>query len=382
MDNKQGTHSDRAFDLMQQEAQVARTARMLDDTKSLTPNQRTDIIARCMKFIAETEYNQASIARELGISSTTISEILREQYKGKTSDKQLARVNNWLELTARRDTIVRSKSFVETTVAKEILHVAHTVAETCKMGAVYGPAQIGKSFTLEAIKGDLRFGCPELVRVDESILRPLPLCRTLCAKFELPTSGPFDTVFRRTVKRLVGTKRMLIFDEAERLHYKALETIRDLHDQTGCPILFAGKPKIYERLGFRDLGDFSEVTDQLAGRIVIRRDLTERTRDANNPQPLFTLEDIRKLIKQSSLKLHVEPEAQKWLQGRASTLGMGGIGKAMVNLYLAAKVAYAGGDHTITVNHLEESDVFTVGSEDAERVAEAVAESSGIRRVV
>jgi DNA transposition AAA+ family ATPase len=40
-------------------------------------------------------------------------------------------------------------------------------------------------------------------------------------------------VFRRLVKRLVGTKRMLIFDEAERLHYKALETIRDLHDETG-----------------------------------------------------------------------------------------------------------------------------------------------------
>ena len=43
-------------------------------------------------------------------------------------------------------------------------------------------------------------------------------------------------------------------------------------------MLFAGKPCIYERLGFRDLGDFPEVTDQLASRIVMKRDLTERTR--------------------------------------------------------------------------------------------------------
>ena len=59
------------------------------------------------------------------------------------------------------------------------------------------------------------------------------------------------------------TKRMLIFDEAERLCFKAFETIRDLHDQTGCPVLFCGKPTIYERLGFHVLGDYSEVTDQL-----------------------------------------------------------------------------------------------------------------------
>ena len=174
---------------------------------------------------------------------------------------------------------------------------------------------------------------------------------------------------------------MLIFDEAERLHYKALETIRDLHDETGCPVLLTGKPKLYERLGVRNLGDFSEVTDQLASRIVMKRDLTERTR-GENPEPLYTVEDIRKLIRQSSLKLHVAPDAEKWLQGMASTLGLGGIGKALVSLYLAAKVAYAKGDSTITVEHLEDVADLTVGHEDAERVAEAVAESSGMRRVV
>ena len=91
--------------------------------------------------------------------------------------------------------------------------------------------------------------------------------------------------------------RLLVVDEAERLSFKALETIRDLHDQTGCPVLFCGKPTIYERLGFRVLGDYSEVTDQLASRIVMKRDLTEWTR-GHNPEPLFSLADIRKLITQ------------------------------------------------------------------------------------
>jgi DNA transposition AAA+ family ATPase len=377
--NEQTSSSDHAFRMVEEEARIARTARMLDENGSLKPNQRADIIQRCLRLIEETEYTQAAIARELGISSSTLSEILRDRWKGRTGDKHLARLHNWMELTARRDTIVRSKKWVETSVAREILSVARTCAETCKIAVVFGPAQIGKTFTLQAIEGDQVFGCPALIRVDEAILRPLPLCRAICSKFELSMRGTFDTLFRRLVKRLVGTKRMLVFDEAERLHYKALETLRDLHDETGCPVLFSGKPKLYERLGFRDLGDFSEVTDQLASRIVMKRDLTERTR-GQSPEPLYTLDDVRKLIHQSGLKLHVSAEAVTWLQARASTLGLGGVGKALVSLYLAAKVAYAKGEATVTVEHLEDVDDLVMGHEDAERVAEAVADAGGTMR--
>ncbi len=373
--------SDHAFEQIQQEARIAESARMLDENAPLKPNQRVDIIERCKQFIQETEYTQNAIARELDISSTTISEILRNRWKGKTGDKHLARIHNWLELTARRDTIVRSQKWVETRVAEEILLVARTVAETCKMGVVYGPSHIGKSITLQAIENDQRFGCPVLVTIDKWLVRPIPLCRELCRRFDLSPKGTFDSMATRLVQRLQGTKRMLVFDEADALHYDAIETIRDLHDATGCPVLFSGKPKIYERLGFRALGEFSEVTDQLASRIVMKRDLTERTR-GDKPEPLFSLDDIRKLIKQSSLKLRVEPEAERWLQGRASTLGMGGIGKALFSLYLAAKVAYAKGDAAITVEHLEDVDDLAIGHEDAERVAEMVAEASGMRRVV
>jgi len=371
----------RAFDLLSEEGRVARTARMLDERQGLQANQRKDIVERFRRFIEEHGYTQNAVAREIGISSTTISEVVRLRYTGKTADAQLVKIHNWMELAARRDNLVHSRKFVEHSVANEVLHVAAITAETCKMGVVFGPARIGKTFTLQAIEGDQRFGDPVLIRIDESLLRPFPLCRALAARFELSTHGTFDTVFSRVVKRLTGTKRMLIFDEIERVAYNTLEMIRDLHDETGCPILLAGKPAIYEKLGFRHAGDFSEVTDQLAARIVVRRDLTERCR-GKNPQPLFSADDVRKLIKQSDLKLHVSPDAIKWLQGRACTLGMGGIGKALVCLYLAYKLAFVKGDEKITAEHLEDVDDLTVGQEDAERVAEIVAEASGMRRVV
>ncbi|MCK4660184.1 MAG: AAA family ATPase [Phycisphaerae bacterium] len=373
---------DHAFDLVRQADRVARTARMLNESEPLTPGQRKDIIERGYKFLDENPgYTQAKIARELGISDPTFSSVLKERQTGKAADKHLTQLHNWLELEARRDNIIRNREFIETTVALAVIGVARIVAETCKMGVVYGPAQIGKTFTLQAIEGDQGFGDPVLLRITEATLRPLPLCRAIAARFKLQASGTFDALFLRLVNRLKGTKRMLMFDEVERVHYKTLETIRDLHDQTGCPVLLSGKPLIYRKLGQRQLGDFSEVTDQLASRIVVKRDLTEHAR-GKNPQPLFSQEDIRKLIHNSDLKLRVSPDAVKWLQTRASSHGCGGIGKVLVSLYLAAKIAYASSEDVITAATLEKTDELTMGHEDAKSLANTLVEIAPMRRVV
>ncbi len=71
--NEEKTSSDRAFDLVEQDSRIARTARMLEETARLQPNQRADIIQRCLRFIEDTDYTQAAIARELGISTSTIA---------------------------------------------------------------------------------------------------------------------------------------------------------------------------------------------------------------------------------------------------------------------------------------------------------------------
>jgi hypothetical protein len=214
---------------------------------------------------------------------------------------------------------------------------------------------------------------------DESLISPFPLCREVCAKFDVAATGTFDAVFRRLIERLKGTRRTLIFDEVERVRYQTLEWIRDLHDRTGCPVLLCGKPEIYTRLGIREVGEFKTVTDQLAGRIVIRRDLTERTR-GEHPEPLFTKADIRALVANAQLKLRVDDEAIEWLQSRASALGTGGIGTALVCLYLAAKVADTNGDAAITVDHLCAVDALVMGQEDAARVTESVEQAPKIRR--
>lgn len=326
--------NDPAFEVLMEDSRIARGARMLDEGTKLEANQRTEIGERFQRFITEHNYTQAQVAHELGWSRTTMSDVARMSYSGKAMDVNLVRLHNWMELAARRDNLVRNKKFVETEVAKEVIQVARVVAETCGMGVIFGPARIGKSMTLQALEGDQRFGDPVLITVNDSTVHPFALCRSMCDRFELSTRETYDRVFAKLAKRLKGTKRMLMIDEADLCAYRTLEMIRQLHDATACPVLLSGKPKVYERCGLRDVGDFSEVTDQLAGRIVIRRDLTERTR-GKNPKPLFSLDDIRKLIANADLKIHVAPQAVKWLQGRASSLGCGGLSYTMAVLYYA-----------------------------------------------
>jgi len=362
---------------------------MIAENEPITSARKAEIRGLVNSYIEKHGISQSTVARECAASKGTVSEVLRGVYgvKKKTGGKPcddteyLRRLNNWMELHARRQNIIQNAEFVETTVAREIVTVAEIVSETCKMGVVYGHAQIGKSFTLKALAGSDRLGSPVLFRIDQSQRTPKALCRMVCARFELPTEGTFDTLSRRLVKQLDGTKRMLMFDEAERCTYQALEWIRDLHDQTGCPVLLCGKPDIYSRLGFREIGGYRKVVDQLSNRIIIRRDLTERTRtDPKNPQPLFTIEDVRKLIAVAKLGIRVSSEAVQWLQKRMSCVGLGGVGMAKILLYLGLRYAASVKADAITVEVLEEVEKMTLGDEDAKR-AEGVADDPATKKI-
>ena len=64
--------------------------------------------------------------------------------------------------------------------------------------------------------------------------------------------------FVECVRRLKGSDRLLIVDEAEQLPYKSLELIRRLHDKAGIGILLVGMPKLLGNLtGIR--GEYAQL---------------------------------------------------------------------------------------------------------------------------
>ena len=128
-----------------------------------------------------------------------------------------------------------------------------------KMGLVYGEPGLGKSQTaiwLSAKYDGVYLRCSNLMTgrwLLEELVKELD---------EIPrylTSDNFNTC----VKKLKENPQIIIIDEIDYLinDKRAIETLRDIHDETNCPIIFVGMGLAYKKIErFKHLFDrFSEI---------------------------------------------------------------------------------------------------------------------------
>ena len=155
------------------------------------------------------------------------------------------------------------KIFVKTTNVKNFIGLVESLINKPKnipkMGLVYGEPGLGKSQTA------LWLAC----KYDGIYLRASNLMtgRWLLEEMvkeldEIPrflTSDNFNIV----VKKLKQNPQIIFIDEIDYLinNYKTIETLRDIHDETGCPIIFIGMGLAHRKLErYKHLYDrFSEI---------------------------------------------------------------------------------------------------------------------------
>ena len=155
------------------------------------------------------------------------------------------------------------KIFVKTTNVKNFIGLVENLINKPKnipkMGLVYGEPGLGKSQTA------LWLAC----KYDAIYLRATNLMtgRWLLEEMvkeldEIPrflTSDNFNIV----VKKLKQKPQVIFIDEINYLvnNYKTIETLRDIHDESGCPIIFIGMGLAHRKLErYKHLYDrFSEI---------------------------------------------------------------------------------------------------------------------------
>lgn len=156
-----------------------------------------------------------------------------------------------------------NKIFVKTTNVKNFIGLVENLINKPKyipkMGLVFGEPGLGKSQTA------LWLAC----KYDGIYLRASNLMtgRWILEEMvkeldEIPrflTSDNFNIV----VKKLKQNPQIIFIDEIDYLmnNYKTIETLRDIHDETGCPIIFIGMGLAHRRLErYKHLYDrFSEI---------------------------------------------------------------------------------------------------------------------------
>ena len=156
-----------------------------------------------------------------------------------------------------------NKIFVKTQNVKNFIGLVENLRNKPKnipkMGLVYGEPGLGKSQTA------LWLAC----KYDGIYLRASNLMtgRWLLEEMvkeldEIPrflTSDNFNIV----IKKLKRNPQIIFIDEIDYLmnNYKTIETLRDIHDETGCPIIFIGMGLAHRKLErYKHLYDrFSEI---------------------------------------------------------------------------------------------------------------------------
>ena len=155
------------------------------------------------------------------------------------------------------------KIFVKTQNVKNFIGLVENLINKPKnipnMGLVYGEPGLGKSQTALwlACKYDGIYLRASNLMTGRWLLEEL--VKELDEIPRLLTSDNFNIV----VKKLKQNPQIIFIDEIDYLmnNYKTIETLRDIHDETGCPIIFIGMGLAHRKLErYKHLYDrFSEI---------------------------------------------------------------------------------------------------------------------------
>ncbi|MEK6798002.1 MAG: ATP-binding protein [Planctomycetota bacterium] len=311
---------------------------MLPNEGALTDAQRRQAMENFAGYVRRVAVTYAEVARQVNRPrTTTIGDLVKGKYT-EHSDEHVRTLNNWIEQHARRQAVKLRGNFVSTKVAEDIHHVARLVRENATIGLVYGPTGIGKTCCAQALH-DTTVGSV-LVTVIFGGYHPRGLTTLLAQQLGVratPKGKELDyvpTQLERVLSRLKDSHRLIIVDEAHKLNNEAVELLREIHDATGCPILLLATKDLHDRVDRNADPD----RGQIYSRFEIDRPLTEgRGSRRDSGKALFTIEDIRKLYEQTPIRL--SPDAARYLQDVANSLGFGSLRRCRILLTNAARRA-------------------------------------------
>lgn len=156
-----------------------------------------------------------------------------------------------------------NRIFVKTTNVKNFIGLVENLLNKPKnipkMGLIYGEPGLGKSQT--ALWLACKYGAIYLRATN--LMTGRWLLEAIAKEMdEIPRYLTSDN-FNLIVQKLKQKSQLIIVDEIDYLmnNYKTIETLRDIHDKTECPIVFVGMSLVHKKLErYKHLYDrFSEI---------------------------------------------------------------------------------------------------------------------------
>lgn len=311
----------------------------LPNEGALTDDQRQAAMHNFAQYTRLRGINNAAVGKQVGSpKATTIRDLVMGRYR-KDADKHIRTLNNWVEQHARRQAATLAHGFVTTThVARQMFTIARIVRENATMGLAVGPSGIGKTACAKALHD--KYSGSICFRVIRDYRHAFGVIRALARQVGVtnPRSKALQELTRmeRVLKTLEHTNRLIIVDEAHQLADSGIETLRDVHDETGCPILLVATKDLADRIRRNADPDHG----QLYRRFDIIYSLVKgrQLHLGGDNKPLFTAEDITAMYNEQGVRL--AGDAVDYLLDVANDLGRGSVGRCDILVRNAIKAAH------------------------------------------
>jgi DNA transposition AAA+ family ATPase len=201
--------------------------------------------------------SQAKAAQGIGVSATTISQYLSKTYPSDPVEIE-RKIRTWLTAQQRKAQKPQVE-FVETDTVRGIWWGIDQAQDGEDITLITGAAGTGK--TLAAMRYAERNSNAVLVEVG-SVRDITSVVRTLAKALDVSTAGNTGTIVELIIDKVRDRGMVLVFDEADRLNYRALDTVRRIGDMARCGIVLIGLPELAAELKYKKR-DF----DQIASRV-------------------------------------------------------------------------------------------------------------------
>ncbi|WP_347253851.1 AAA family ATPase [Leminorella grimontii] len=213
-------------------------------------------------LIARKGWSQTQVARAIGKSPAVINQYLLSKYQGDVESLE-ADVQGFLNRENEKEKTQNQKisiAFVPTYTARrglDVIKMAHLDGE---INVIYGDAGLGKTMIMRQYVAENRDAI--LIEADPGYTARVVL-EELSAKLGLNRRGNLHDLSDACINALRGSGRALLIDEAENLPYRALETIRRIHDKAGIGVVLAGMPRLIVNLKGRR-GEYKQLYSRVA----------------------------------------------------------------------------------------------------------------------
>lgn len=197
--------------------------------------------AELNELIARKGWSQAQAARAIGKSPAVINQYLQGKYNGDV-DGINELIEGFIAREREKDKGQRiTAEYVKTMTSArgiEVIRMAHLDGD---INVIYGEAGLGKTMMLREYAARHRDAI--LIEADPGYTARVVL-EELCSRLGLSKRGNMHELSEACIATLRESGRIVMIDEAENLPYRALETLRRIHDKAGIGLVLAGMPRL------------------------------------------------------------------------------------------------------------------------------------------